>query len=98
MMFVVDGNDESDIVYEMEEQLGELGFDFWQNHIYIDDVTQRVMYSEDVDRYREDIQYDNPDMDEDEVERLAEEQADDEENRRNDDLIGYLEEMGYSWC
>ena len=95
LMFVVDGNDESDIVYELEEQIGELGFDFWQNHIYIDDVTQRVMYGEDVDRYREDIQYDNPDMDEDEVERLAEEQADDEENRRNDDLIGYLEEMGY---
>ena len=96
LMFVVDGNDESDIVYEIEEQIGELGFDFWQNHIYIDDVTQRVMYGEDVDRYREDIQYDNPDMDEDEVERLAEEQADDEENRRNDDLIGYLEEMGYT--
>jgi antirestriction protein len=95
LMFVVDGNDESDIVYELEEQIGELGFDFWQNHIYIDDVTQRVMYGEDVDRYREDIQYDNPDIDEDEVERLAEEQADDEENRRNDDLIGYLEEMGY---
>jgi antirestriction protein len=96
LMFVVDGNDESDIVYEMEEQFGELGFDFWQNHIYIDDVTQRVMYGEDVQRYREDIQYDNPDMDEDEVERLAEQQANDEENRRNDDLIGYLEEMEYT--
>jgi antirestriction protein len=96
LMFVVDGNDESDIVYEMEEQLGELGFDFWQNHIYIDDVTQRVMYGEDLQRYREDIQYENPDMDEDEVERLAEQQANDEENRRNDDLIGYLEEMEYT--
>lgn len=96
LMFVVDGNDESDIVEEIEEQLGELGFDFWQNHIYIDDVTKRVMYGEDVDRYREYIQHDNPEMDENEVERLAEEQADDEESRRNDDLIGYLEEMGYT--
>jgi antirestriction protein len=95
LMFVVDGNDESDIVYEIEEQLGELGFDFWRNHIYIDDVTQRVMYSEDVDRYREDIEYDNPDLDSDEVERMAEERADDEERERNDDLIGYLEGMGY---
>jgi len=96
LMFVVSGNDESDIVYEYENQVGELDFDFWQNHIYIDSVTERVMYSEDVDRFREDIQYENPDMDEDEVERLAEEQADEEESRRNDDLVGYLEEMGYT--
>jgi len=96
LMFVVSGNDESDIVHEYESQIGEFDFDFWQNHIYIDSVTERVMYSEDVDRFREDIQYENPDMDEDEVERLAEEQADEEESRRNDDLVGYLEEMGYT--
>jgi antirestriction protein len=95
LMFVVDGNDESDIVYELEEQIGDLGFDFWQNHIYIDDVTKRVMYSEDVDRYRDDILSDNPDLDEDEVERMAEEQADEEESNRDNDLIGYLKEMGY---
>ena len=96
LMFVVSGNDESDIVHEYESQIGEFDFDFWQNHIYIDSVTERVMYGEDVDRFREDIQYENPDMDEDEVERLAEEQADEEESRRNDDLVGYLEEMGYT--
>jgi antirestriction protein len=95
LMFVVDGNDESDIVYELEEQIGDLGFDFWQNHIYIDDVTKRVMYGEDVDRYRDDILSDNPDLDEDEVERMAEEQADEEESHRDNDLIGYLKEMGY---
>lgn len=96
LMFIVSGNDESDIVYEYENQMGDLGFDFWQNYIYVDSVTERVMYGEDVDRFREDIQYENPDMDEDEVERLAEEMADEEESRRNDDLVGYLEEMGYS--
>lgn len=96
LMFVVSGNDESDIVHEYESQIGEFDFDFWQNHIYIDSVTERVMYGEDVDRFREDIQYENPDMDEDEVERLAEEMADEEESRRNDDLVGYLEEMGYT--
>jgi hypothetical protein len=69
LMFVVSGNDESDIVYEYENQVGELDFDFWQNHIFIDSVTKRVMYGEDVDRFREDIQYENPDMEEDEVER-----------------------------
>ena len=96
LMFVVSGNDESDIVHEYESQIGEFDFDFWQNHIYIDSVTERVMHGEDVDRFREDIQYENPDMDEDEVERLAEEMADEEESRRNDDLVGYLEEMGYT--
>jgi hypothetical protein len=93
---IVDGNDETDIVFDYEQQIGELGNDFWKNHTYIDDVTQRVMYGEDVDRFREDIGYENTDMSEDEIETLAEERADEEESRRNDDLIGYLEEMGYS--
>lgn len=94
LMFVVDGNDESDIVHEYESQLGELGSDFWSNHIYVDDVTERVMYGEDVDRIREDILYENPDMDEDEAERQAEELADEEAERRAD-LTTYLEDMGY---
>jgi antirestriction protein len=96
LFLVVDGNDETDIVFELEQQMGELGNDFWKNHTYIDDVTQRVMYGEDVDRFREDIGYENTDMSEDEIETLAEERADEEESRRNDDLIEYLEEMGYS--
>ena len=94
LMLVVDGNDESDIVSEYEFQLGSLGYDFWSNHIYIDGVTERVMYGEDVDRFREDILYDNPDMDEDEAERQAEEMANEEEYRR-EDLTTYLEDMGY---
>lgn len=94
LMFVVDGNDESDIVHEYESQLGELGSDFWSNHIYVDDVTERVIYGEDVDRIREDILYENPDMDEDEAERQAEELADEEAERRAD-LTTYLEDMGY---
>ncbi len=94
LMFVVDGNDESDIVHEYEDQLGELGSEFWSNHIYIDDVTERVIYGEDVDRFREDILYENPDMDEDEAERQAEEMADEEAERR-EDLTTYLEDMGY---
>lgn len=94
LMFVVDGNDESDIVYEYESQLGNLGNDFWSNHIYIDDVTERVIYGEDVDRFREDILSENPDIDEDEAERQAEEMADEEAERR-EDLTTYLEDMGY---
>jgi antirestriction protein len=94
LMFVVDGNDESDIVHEYEDQIGELGSDFWSNHIYIDDVTERVIYGEDVDRFREDILSENPDMDEDEAERQAEEMADEEAERR-EDLTTYLEDMGY---
>jgi antirestriction protein len=94
LMFVVNGNDESDIVYEYEEQLGGLGNDFWSNHIYIDDVTERVLYGEDVDRFRDDILSENPDMDEDEAERQAEEMADEEAERR-EDLTTYLEDMGY---
>lgn len=94
LMFVVDGNDESDIVSEYEDQLGGLGNEFWSNHIYIDDVTERVMYGEDVDRFREDILYENPDMDENEAERQAEEMADEEAERR-EDLTTYLEDMGY---
>lgn len=94
LMLVVDGNDESDIVSEYEFQLGSLGYDFWSNHIYIDDVTERVMYGEDVDRFREDILYENPDLDEDEAERQAEEMADEEAERR-EDLTTYLEYMGY---
>jgi antirestriction protein len=94
LMFVVDGNDETDIVHEYESQLGELGSDFWSNHIYVDDVTERVIYGEDVDRIREDILYENPDMDEDEAERQAEELADEEAERRAD-LTTYLEDMGY---
>jgi len=94
LMFIVQGNDESDIVHEYEDQIGELGSDFWSNHIYIDDVTERVIYGEDVDRFREDILYENPDMDEDEAERQAEEMADEEAERR-EDLTTYLEDMGY---
>lgn len=94
LMFVVDGYDESDIVAEYESQIGDLGSDFWSNHIYIDDVTERVMYGEDVDRFREDILYENPDLDEDEAERQAEEMADEEAERR-EDLTTYLEDMGY---
>ena len=95
LVMVVDGSDETDIVYQLEQEMGSLGNDFWKNHIYIDDVTERVMYGEDVDRYREDILYENPDMDENEAEEQAEEMASDEAERRKDDLIGYLEEMGY---
>ena len=94
LMFVVDGYDESDIVAEYESQIGDLGIDFWSNHIYIDDVTERVIYGEDVDRFREDILYENPDLDEDEAERQAEEMADEEAERR-EDLTTYLEDMGY---
>jgi antirestriction protein len=95
LMFVVDGYDTSDIVAEYESQIGELGSDFWSNHIFIDDVTERVIYGEDVDRFREDILYENSDMDEDEAERQAEEMADEEAERR-EDLTTYLEDMGYS--
>lgn len=95
LTMVVDGNDTTDIVYEIEEQFGDLGNDFWNNYIYVDEVTKRVMYSEDVDRFREDILEENPDMDENEVEVLAEEMANEEEQRRDDDLVGYLEELGY---
>ena len=42
------------------------------------------------------IESENSYMDEDEIERLAEERADEQESRRNDDLIGYLEDNGYS--
>lgn len=94
LVMVVDGSDETDIVYELEDQLGELGNDFWKDYIFIDDVTERVMYGEDVDRFREDILYENPDMDEDEAERQAEEMADEEADRRRD-LSTYLEDMGY---
>jgi antirestriction protein len=94
LMFVVDGNDESDIVYEYESQIGELGNEFWSNHIYVDDVTERVIYGEDVDNFRQEILDENPDMDEDEAERQAEERADEEAERR-EDLATYLEEMGY---
>jgi antirestriction protein len=94
LMLVVDGSDESDIVAEYEEQLGELGNDFWSNHIYIDDVTERVIYGEDVDNYRADILSENPDMDEDEAERKAEEMAD-EDAKSREDLTTYLEDRGY---
>jgi antirestriction protein len=96
LVLVVDGNDETDIVFDLEQQMGALDFSFWQNHIYIDDVTERVMYGEDVDNFREEIESENSYMDEDEIERLAEERADEQESRRNDDLIGYLEDNGYS--
>jgi antirestriction protein len=94
LVMVVDGSDETDIVYELENQMGDLGNDFWKDYIFIDDVTERVMYGEDVDRFREDILYDNPDMDEDEAERQAEEMADEEAERRKD-LSTYLEDLGY---
>jgi len=94
LVMVVDGYDETDIVYEIEDQLGDLGYDFWQNYIFISETDKRIMYGEDVDRFREDILSENPDLEEDEAERQAEEMADEEESRRNNDLIGYLEEMG----
>jgi hypothetical protein len=94
LVMVVDGSDETDIVYELENQMGELGNEFWSRYIFIDDVTERVMYGEDVDRFREDILYDNPDMEEDEAERQAEEMADEEAERRKD-LSTYLEDLGY---
>jgi antirestriction protein len=94
LVMVVDGSDETDIVYELESQMGELGNDFWKDYIFIDDVTERVIYGEDVDRFREDILYENPDMDEDEAESQAEEMADEEADRRKD-LSTYLEDMGY---
>jgi antirestriction protein len=94
LMFVVDGRNEGDIVREWEDQIGELGSDFWSNHIYIDDVTERVIYGEDVDRFRDDILSENPDMDEDEAEAEAERMADAEAEMR-EDLPSYLDEMGY---
>jgi antirestriction protein len=51
LVMVVEGSDETDIVYQLEQEMGALGNDFWKNHTYIDDVTERVMYGEDVDRY-----------------------------------------------
>jgi antirestriction protein len=95
LVMVVDGYDETNIVYELEDQLGDLGYDFWQDYIFITTTDQRLLYGEDVDRFREDILYENPDMDEDEAERQAEEMADEEESRRNNDLVGYIEELGY---
>jgi antirestriction protein len=94
LMFVVDGSNEGDIVMEWEDQIGELGSDFWSNHIYIDDVTERVIYGEDVDRFRDDILSENPDMDEAEAEAEAERMADAEAEMR-EDLPSYLDEMGY---
>jgi antirestriction protein len=94
LMFVVEGRNEGDIVMEYEDQIGELGSDFWSNHIYIDDVTERVIYGEDVDRFRDDILSENPDMDEDEAEAEAERMADAEAEMR-EDLPSYLDEMGY---
>ena len=94
LMFVVQGRNEADIVMEWEDQIGELGSDFWSNHIYIDDVTERVIYGEDVDRFRDDILYENPEMDEAEAEAEAERMADAEAEMR-EDLTSYLDEMGY---
>jgi antirestriction protein len=94
LMFVVDGNDESDIVAEYEDQIGGLGNEFWSNHIYVDDVTERVIYGEDVDRFREDILSENPDLEEEEAEAEAERMADAEAEMR-EDLPSYLDEMGY---
>jgi antirestriction protein len=94
LMFVVDGYDTSDIVAEYEDQIGELGQEFWSNHIFIDDVTERVIYGEDVDRFREDIISENPDIDPDEAEAQAEEMADQEAEER-EDLTTYLENLGY---
>ena len=93
LMMVVDGYDESDIVYQYEDEVGDLGTNFWQYYIYVDDVTNRVMTSEDMDRYREDLEYEG--MSEEEAEEKAEEMADEESQRRRDDLEGYLEDMGY---
>ena len=95
LMFVVDGSDESDIVYEYENQIGELGFDWWSNHVGITITDQRLLYGEDVDNFKEEILAENPDMDESEAEGQAEEMADTEEEARNSDLIGYLQEKGY---
>lgn len=95
LMFVVDGSDESDIVYEYENQIGELGFDWWSNHVGITITDQRLLYGEDVDNFKEEILAENPDMDESEAEGQAEEMADAEEEARNSDLIEYLKERGY---
>ena len=95
LIMVVDGNDESDIVAEYEDQIGELGYDWWSNHVGITKTDQRLLYGEDVDNFKEEILAENPDMDESEAESQAEEKADAEEEARNSDLIGYLQERGY---
>jgi antirestriction protein len=95
LVMVVDGSDETDIVYELESQTEDFGYDFWKDYIYISETDKRILYGEDVDQFRERILDENPDMDEDEAESQAEEMADEEESRRNNDLIGYLEDMGY---
>lgn len=94
LVMVVDGSNEIDIVYELEDQMGGFGNDFWKDYMFIDDVTENVMYGEDLYRFKDDILYENPDMDDDEAERQAEELADEEAYRRRD-LPSYLEEMGY---
>jgi antirestriction protein len=95
LIMSVNGNDESDIVYEYENQIGELGFDWWSNHVGITITDQRLLYGEDVDNFKEEILAENPDMDESEAEGQAEEMADAEEEARNSDLIEYLNERGY---
>jgi antirestriction protein len=95
LIMVVDGNDESDIVSEYEDQVGELGYDWWSNYVGITKTDQRLLYGEDVDNFKEEILAENPDMDESEAEGQAEERADEEQEQRNSDLIGYLQERGY---
>ena len=90
----IDGDDPSDYVYELESA-GVLGIEFFDNHIYITPTDLRLLYSENVDRYFEDLQYDNPDEDEDELYKQAEEMADDEQDRMENDLAGYLSDLGY---
>ena len=87
----IDGDDPSDYVYELEEQ-GVLGIEFFSNHIYITPTDLRILYSEDVDRFFEDLQYDNPDEDEDELYSQAEEKADEMQDIYKNDLQSYIED------
>ena len=93
LFMVVSGNDETDIVYQYEDELGELGKDFWSNHTYLTATDKRLLQGEEEDRYREDLIHEG--MSEDEAEEKAEEMAEEEIQRMEDDLMGYLDEMGY---
>ena len=89
----VDGYDETDIIYDYEDQIGNLPMSFWQNYLYVDDVTLRTIEYEEESRIKEELMDDG--MSEEEAEEQAEEQASDERQRIEDDLEGYLEETGY---
>ena len=87
----IDGDDPSDYVYELE-MAGVLGIEFFSNHIYITPTDLRIMYSEDVDRFYDELQYDNPDEDEDELYRQAEERADEMQEIYVNDLENYIQD------